>query len=60
MDAIIVSPSGNTPLADVEELANVVRCIFMCDEPEGALFQVLADVAKDHGSSGICRRAGGA
>ena len=54
MDAIIVSPSGNTSLANIKELANIVRCVFKCDKPEGALLQVLADVAKDHGSSGIC------
>lgn len=49
MNAIIVSPLGNTPLANVKKLTNVIRCILICNKPKGVLLQVFADVVKDHG-----------
>ena len=48
VEAIILFPSGNTSLGDIEELADIFGCVPMRDEPEGAMLQLLADVAENH------------
>jgi hypothetical protein len=54
IEEIVHFPSGNTSLRDVTELANVFRCIFIRDEPEGMLLQIFADVPVNHCVCGVC------
>ena len=51
IDAVVLFPPGYATWGDVEELADIFRCIFMRDEPEDMLLQVFANVAINHGDA---------
>ena len=55
MNAVISSPPFQAAWGDVKQLANVFRCVVVCDEPKRALLDVLADVAINHRCHGSCR-----
>ena len=57
MNAVISSPAFQAAWGDVKQLADVFRCVVVCDEPERALLDILADVAINHRCHGNCRIA---
>jgi hypothetical protein len=48
IEAIILFPSENASLGDIEQLADVFRCILIRDEPECTLLQLFANVVVNH------------